>query len=147
MRDEVRGLAELDYAPLHLLPLDVRTGTALFRRAESRGLVEGSFAWRKYRFEDARTERVAELLLALPTRLKERSVPIALYDLGYNLGIARRLIPEAAPLVNELEATYRRIARSWNRDQIRVLQRAVAFVETGDADCRRGSEMAAIRCS
>ena len=31
----------------------------------------------------------------LPTRLEEYSVPVALYDLGYNMGIARRLLPGA----------------------------------------------------
>jgi hypothetical protein len=31
----------------------------------------------------------------LPTRLEEYSVPVALYDLGYNLGVARRFVSGA----------------------------------------------------
>jgi hypothetical protein len=133
LRAETASLAELHDAPLHLLPIDVRAGTAYFDRAARRGLMEGSFLYRKYRFEDRRTERVARVLLALPTRLEERSVPVALYDVGYNLGVARRLVPEVGPLVDELEGTYRAIANAWNADQIRLLEAAMEAAEAGDA--------------
>jgi hypothetical protein len=76
---------------------------------------------------------VARVLLALPTRLEERSVPVALYDVGYNLGVGRRLVPEVGPLVDELEETYRAIANAWNADQIRLLEAAMAAAESGDA--------------
>jgi hypothetical protein len=136
LRAETASLARLHDAPLHLLPIDVRAGTAYFDRAARRGLVEGSFLYRKYRFEDPRTEQVARVLLALPTRLEERSVPVALYDVGYNLGVARRLVPDVGPLVDELEKTYRAIANAWNADQIRLLQAAMLTAESGDAAVR-----------
>jgi hypothetical protein len=131
LRAETASLAQLRDSPLHLLPIDVRAGTAYFERAARRGLMEGNFLYRKYRFEDRRTEQVARVLLALPTRLEERSVPVALYDVGYNLGIARRLVSEVRPLVDDLEKTYRAIANAWNEDQIRLLQAAMDAAESG----------------
>src|SRR5207248_1576302 len=89
---EIDGLARIRRAPVHLLPIDARAGTAYFERARRRGLMEGGLLWRHHRFEDARTGRAAAVILSMPTRLVERSPPIALYDLGYNLGIARRLL-------------------------------------------------------
>jgi hypothetical protein len=117
---EITALERIRHAPVHLLPVDVRTGTSYFKRAEK--LVEGNFLWRRYRFADPRTALIAKVIGAMPTRLAERSVPIGLYDLGYNLGIARRLRPEL-----ELDApaqTYARVAAEWNRDQLRLLMAA-----------------------
>jgi anaerobic magnesium-protoporphyrin IX monomethyl ester cyclase len=132
VRTEIDGLAGLRGAPLHLLPLDVRAGTALYERARSRGLMEGSFLYRRYRFEDRRTELFGRAVLAFPTRLEERSVPIALYDLGYNLGIARRLLSALAATVEGLAAEYAAIAAAWNADQLRILRLAAEAAATGD---------------
>jgi hypothetical protein len=99
------------------LPHRERAGTSYFRAAAQRGLVEGGFLHWHYRFVDERTELMGEMLTSFPTRLAERSVPIALYDLGYNLGIARRLLPEVN--VDRHVATFARVAAAWNRDQIR----------------------------
>ncbi len=130
---EVDRLGCVRDAPVHLLAVDVRTGTAYYERAVRRGLVEGSFLWRSYRFEDPRTERVARVVTAMPSRLREHSVPIALYDLAYNLGIARRLAPEAE--LGRTMATWHRVAEAWNADQVRLLRRAIAVAEAGtDAD-------------
>jgi hypothetical protein len=101
------------------LPVDVRSGTAYLARAEREGLVEGNFLWRRYRFADPRTALVAQVLGAMPTRLAERSVPIGLHDLGYNLGIARRLRPEID--LDAETSTYFRVATRWNEDQLRLL--------------------------
>jgi hypothetical protein len=120
LRAEIDGLARVERAPVHLLPIDARAGTRYFERARERGLMEGGFLWRHYRFEDRRTARVADLILSMPTRLVERSVPIALYDLGYNLGIARRLLPS----LDLDDGAYRRISEAWNRDQLRLLRAA-----------------------
>lgn len=120
---EVSGLAQVRGAPVHLLPHEVRAGTTLFRRAEQRGLVEGGYLHWHCRFADPRTERVARLLTSLPTRLSERSVPIALYDLAYNAGIARRLVPSAD--VSAALATFDDVTAAWNRDQLRVLMAAL----------------------
>jgi hypothetical protein len=49
-------------------------------------------------------------------------VPIALYDLGYNLGVARRLIPRLGPTVDRLARDYAAISEAWNADQLRVLR-------------------------
>lgn len=136
LRAETTSLARLRDAPLHLLPIDVRAGTVYFERAACRGLLEGNFLYRKYRFEDGRTERVARVLLSLPTRLEERSVPVALYDVGYNLGVARRLVPAVRLLVDELERAYRGIANAWNADQARVLLAAMDSADTGEAAVR-----------
>jgi hypothetical protein len=132
VRAEIDGLAGLRGAPLHLLPLDVRAGTTLYQRAKDRGLMEGSFLYRRYRFEDRRTALFGRAVLAFPTRLEERSVPIGLYDLGYNLGIARRLLPALRATVDELAREYAAIAEAWNADQIRVLRLAAGAAATGD---------------
>jgi anaerobic magnesium-protoporphyrin IX monomethyl ester cyclase len=129
---EIEGLAGLEGAPLHLLPLDVRAGTVLYERARDRGLLEGNFLYRRYRFEDRRTELFGRAVLAFPTRLEERSVPIGLYDLGYNLGIARRLLPALAPTVEGLAREYATIAEAWNADQLRVLRLAAGAAASGD---------------
>jgi len=130
VRGEIEALARVRHAPVHLLPIDVRAGSAYFERVHQRGLLEGgTFCWR-YRFADARTQLLAEALTGLPTRLEEYSVPVALYDLGYNLGIARRLIPEAS--LDDARATYADVTARWNADQIRVLRAAAAVAQVGD---------------
>jgi hypothetical protein len=106
-----------------LLPIDARRGTPYYENATRKGLIEGGFLWQHHRFADERTARVAEVLLACPTRLHERSVPIALYDLGYNLGIARRLYPTLD--ISRASFRYDEIARAWNRDQLRLLGAAL----------------------
>ena len=110
-------------APLHLLPIDVRAGTTYHDRAERRGLLEGGFLWRRYRFADPRTAVLAEVITGLPSRLEEHSVPLALYDLAYNLGVARRLVPGLV-LAHETES-YARISDAWNADQLRILEAAM----------------------
>jgi hypothetical protein len=65
----------------------------------------------------------------MPTRLVERSVPIALYDLGYNLGAARRLAPDAE--LAQATAAYAQIAEAWNRDQLLLLRAAVESATRG----------------
>jgi hypothetical protein len=132
---ELEGMRAIRGAPLHLLPIDVRTGTRYHERAERRGLVEGSFLWRRYRFEDPRTEVLAEVITGLPSRLEEHSVPLALYDLAYNLGIARRLCP-GLPLAREAE-TYARVSDAWNGDQLRILEAAVRLAAAGDRAAAR----------
>ncbi len=134
IQGEIEALSALRHAPLHLLPLDVRAGTALSARAEKLGLVSGNFLWRHYRFLDERTELLGQVVVSLPTRLAERSVPIALYDLGYNLGIARRLLPELRETVDRLAALYERVAEAWNADQIRVLLAASELAATRNRD-------------
>jgi hypothetical protein len=129
LRAEVAGLAVVEHAPVHLLPIDVRSGTTYHRRAERRGLLEGGFLWRRFRFEDVATELAARVLTSLPSRLHERSVPIGLYDLAYNLGIAVRLVPGVD--VRGYTEAYFRIAREWNADQVRVLRAAIAAAESG----------------
>jgi hypothetical protein len=119
---EIAALGRIRHAPVHLLPVDVRTGTTYLARAEEKGLVEGNFLWRRYRFADPRTALIAKVIGAMPTRLAERSVPIGLYDLGYNLGIARRLRPDLD--VDTASETYARVANEWNRDQLRLLMAA-----------------------
>jgi len=132
VRAEIEGLAGLVGAPLHLLPLDVRAGTVLYERARDRGLLEGNFLYRRYRFEDRRTELFGRAVLAFPTRLEERSVPIGLYDLGYNLGIARRLVPGLGATVAGLATEYAAVAEAWNADQLRVLRLAAEAAASGD---------------
>src|SRR6185369_17109632 len=105
---EIDALARLRGAPIHLLPIDARAGTAYHARAARRGLLEGGFLWQRYRFEDPRTALLAQAVQGLPSRLEEHSVPLALYDLGYNVGIARRLIPDAR--VADAAAAYFSIA-------------------------------------
>src|SRR5205085_9106453 len=55
---------------------------------------------------------------------------IALYDLGYNLGVARRLVPEAD--TDEQALGYRIVTERWNADQIRVLRGAAAAAGSSD---------------
>lgn len=117
------------HAPVHLLPVEVRKGSTLFDRATTAGLVEGGFLLRTYRFADPRVEGVARVLLALPTRLALRSLPVAMYDLGYNLGIARVLLPELDR--SGATATWERLTRAWNEDQSAVLRRAVEAARIG----------------
>ena len=93
-------------------PIDVRAGSAYFERVRRRGLIEGGALCQRYRFADPRTALLAEALLGFPTRLEEYSVPVALYDLGYNLGIARRLLPEAD--IGHAIAAYEDVAERWN---------------------------------
>jgi hypothetical protein len=128
---EIDGLAAIRRAPVHLLPIEARPGTIYHRRASARGLIEGGPLWPIYRFEDERTFFVGEMITKLPTRLVERSVPIALYDLAWALGVARRLAPE----VNITAAceTYARVTEAWNADQVRVLRAACAAAERGGA--------------
>jgi Radical SAM superfamily len=135
IRAELEAMRAIRGAPLHLLPIDVRAGTTYHARAESRGLLEGGFLWRRYRFEDPRTAVLAEVITGLPSRLEEHSVPLALYDLAYNLGIARRLIP-ALPLAREA-ATYARVSDAWNADQLRILDAAVRIASDGDLAAAR----------
>ncbi len=136
IRAELDGMRAIRGAPLHLLPIDVRAGTTYHTRAERRGLLEGGFLWRRYRFEDPRTAVLAEVVTGLPSRLEEHSVPLALYDLAYNLGIARRLLPEL-PLGREV-ATYARVSNAWNADQLRILEAAIRIATDGDlATARR----------
>ncbi len=123
LRAELDGLARIEHGPVHLLPIDVRAGTRYFDVAERRGLLEGSFLLRRYRFEDPRTERVGRAIAAMPTRLEERSVPIGLYDLAYNLGVARRLAPDAG--LDDVMRVWHRVASQWNADQIRFLRAAI----------------------
>jgi len=119
---ELATLEGIRHAPVHLYPVDVRAGTTYLEAAERRGLVEGGFLSRRYRFEDPRTALLAEVLAAMPTRLAERSVAIGLYDLGYNLGVARRLVPEAD--LSAAVATYESVSTRWNADQLRLLRAA-----------------------
>jgi Radical SAM superfamily len=132
---ELPGMRAIRGAPLHLLPIDVRAGTTYHARAERRGLLEGGFLWRRYRFEDPRTAVLAEVITGLPSRLEEHSVPLALYDLAYNLGIAHRLVPGLA-LAREVQ-TYARVSDAWNADQIRILEAAVRIASEGDLAAAR----------
>ncbi len=126
---EIEGLARIQHAPVHLLPIEARPGTRHFARAERLGLLEGGLLLQHYRFVDHRTELVGRVVTALPTRLAERSVPIGLYDLGYNLGIVRRLLPGAA--LGGFAERYARVAAAWNRDQVRLLREAAAAAGQG----------------
>jgi hypothetical protein len=127
---EIESLARVREAPVHLLPIDVRAGSAYFDRVRHRGLLEGGpLCWRT-RFADPRTALLGEPLLGFPSRLEEYSVPVALYDLGYNLGVARRLLP-GIDIAGAAEL-YRDVARRWNADQMRVLRAAAAAAATGD---------------
>jgi hypothetical protein len=135
IRTELEGMRAIRGAPLHLLPIDARAGTTYHARAERRGLLEGGFLWRRYRFEDPRTAVLAEVITGLPSRLEEHSVPLALYDLAYNLGVARRLLP-ALPLAREAE-TYARVSDAWNADQLRILEAAVRIATDADMAAAR----------
>jgi hypothetical protein len=143
---EIEAIARVRDAPVHLLPIDVRAGSSYFERVRRRGLLEGGALCWRYRFADARTALLAEALLGFPTRLEEYSVPVALYDLGYNLGVARRLLPDAD--VAAAVATYREVTARWNADQARLLRAAAAAAATGDRGGVRGlitSEGARVR--
>jgi hypothetical protein len=129
--EEIEGIAVIEHGPVHLLKIDLRAGTAYEHRARTQGLVEGSFLWPHYRFVDRRMERLAEAVVSISPRLVLRSVPIALYDLAYNLGIARRLLPTL-----DLDAAvraYATISGAWNAEQVRFLRQAHAAVERDDA--------------
>ncbi|HTM21800.1 MAG TPA: radical SAM protein, partial [Kofleriaceae bacterium] len=126
---EIEALASVRHAPVHLLPIEVRPGTAYYARASARNLVEGGLLWPAHRFEDERSFLLAQVVTGLPTRLTERSVPIALYDLGWALGCARRLAPAAE--VAAAAETYARVTAAWNADQVRVLRAAAAAVPGG----------------
>ncbi|HEY4240424.1 MAG TPA: cobalamin-dependent protein [Kofleriaceae bacterium] len=126
---EVEALATVRHAPVHLLPIEARPGTVYHRRAAARGLIEGGLVWPHYHFEDARAFRVAEVLTRLPTRLVERSVPIALYDLAWAMGVAGRLAPDAA--LGGVRETYAEVTAAWNADQVRVLRAALAAALAG----------------
>jgi uncharacterized protein YbjT (DUF2867 family) len=134
--EEIEGIGRVQGAAVHLLPLEVRAGTALFRSAQRRGLVEGCVLHWAYRFADERTQRFASASLALPTRLAARSVPIALYDLAYHLGVARRLVPEAD--LTRAQAAFDAITAAFHQDRQRVL-RALADAVLRDADLARGA--------
>jgi hypothetical protein len=126
---EIEGLSRVTGAPVHLLPIDVRAGSTYFERVRRRGLLEGGTLCWRYRFADPRTALMAEALTSLPTRLDEYSVPVALYDLGYNLGVARRLLPTAR--IDDACAIYADVSARWNADQIRVLRAAAAAAASG----------------
>jgi hypothetical protein len=78
---------------------------------------------------------VGQILTSFPTRLRESSVPIALYDLGYNLGIAPRLVPKAE--VAQHVQTYARISSAWNADQVHLLRSAAMVAEAGGVEAAR----------
>ena len=126
---EIEGLAAVRHAPVHLLPIEARPGTVYHRRAMARGLIEGGPLWPVYRFEDERSFLISEVLTALPSRLAERSVPIALYDLAWALGVARALARSAN--VAAAVETYAEVTTAWNADQIRLLRAAVDAAALG----------------
>lgn len=135
LQEEIEALAQIRHAPLHLLPIDARVGTTYHDAAARRGLIEGGFLWKHYRFVDERTEILAEILTSFPSRLAERSVPIGLYDLGESLGVARRLCPTVD--IAHQAAVYARVALQWNADQIRLLRASAGIAATGDRDAAR----------
>ena len=128
---EIDGLARVRHAPVHLLPIEARPGTVYHQRAAARGLIEGGPLWPAYRFEDERAFLIGQVVTHLPTRLVERSVPIALYDLAWALGVARRLAPTVD--ISAGLATYVRVTEACNADQIRVLRAAAARSREGRA--------------
>ena len=142
---EIEGLAAVERAPVHLLPIEARPGTTYHRRAAARGLIEGGPLWPVYRFEDERSFLISEVLTSLPSRLAERSVPIALYDLAWALGVARRLAPSTD--TTAAADTYAAVTRAWNADQVRMLRAAVAAAARGPAavDELIESEQAVVR--
>lgn len=127
---EIDGLAAIRHAPVHLLPIEARPGTIYHRRASARGLIEGGPLWPVYRFEDPRSFLIGEVITKLPTRLIERSVPIALYDLAWALGVTRRLAPEVD--IHAEADVYARVSEAWNADQIRMLRAAAAAALEGE---------------
>jgi anaerobic magnesium-protoporphyrin IX monomethyl ester cyclase len=128
---EIEALATVRDAPVHLLPIEARPGTVYHRRAKARGLIEGGPLWPVYKFEDERSFLLSEVITGLPTRLAERSVPIALYDLAWGLGVARRLAPAAN--VEAAATTYASVTAAWNADQIRILRAAAEAANSGAA--------------
>jgi hypothetical protein len=142
---EVEALANVRHAPVHLLPIEARPGTVYHRRAAARGLIEGGMLWPVYRFDDERAFLVAEVLTSLPSRLAERSVPIALYDLAWALGVGRRLVPEAD--LSGPAATYAAVTTAWNADQVRLLRAALAAARSGrpEIDALLADERAIVR--
>ena len=140
---EIEALAAVRGAPVHLLPIEARPGTVYHRRATARGLIEGGPLWPTYRFEDERTFRIGEVITRLPTRLEERSVPIALYDLAWALGVARRLVPGA--VVATAGDTYARVTEAWNADQIRILRLAAATTTLDDVEALLARETPIVR--
>lgn len=128
---KIDGLAAIHGAPVHLLPIEARPGTVYHRRAAARGLIEGGPLWPVHRFDDERSFLISRVLTSLPTRLAGRSVPIALYDLAWALGVARRLAPNAD--TSHAAATYAAVADAWNADQVRLLRAAVAAAAHGRA--------------
>jgi hypothetical protein len=108
---------------VHLLPIEARPGTVNHARATARGLIEGGLVLPVYRFADERAFRVARVVTGLPTRLAERSVPIALYDLAWAIGVAERIAGIDAA---NARTTYAAISAAWNADQVRVLRDAIA---------------------
>jgi len=129
---EIEALATVRDAPVHLLPIEARPGTVYHRRAQARGLIEGGPLWPVYKFEDERSFSISEVITGLPTRLAERSVPIALYDLAWGLGVARRLAPAAN--VEAAATTFATVTAAWNADQIRILRAAAAAATSGAAE-------------
>jgi hypothetical protein len=67
--------------------------------------------------------------LGLPPRLEQRSVPIALYDLGWALGVAKRLAPDVD--VSAAIETYASATAAWNADQLRILREAAIAAAHG----------------
>ena len=126
---EIDGLARVRHAPVHLLPIEARPGTVYHQRAAARGLIEGGPLWPAYRFDDERSFLIGEVITRLPTRLVERSIPIALYDLAWALGVARRLAP-TVDITAGLEI-YARVTEAWNADQIRLLRAAASAAPEG----------------
>lgn len=128
---EIDGLAAVRHAPVHLLRIEARPGTVYHRRATARGLIEGGPLLPLYRYEDDRSLAVGRVITGLPTRISERSVPIALYDLAWAVGVARRLAPQLDVAV--AVETYAHVTAAWNADQIRVLRAATLAAREGMA--------------
>lgn len=128
---EIEGLSAIRHAPVHLMRIEARPGTIYHRRASARGLIEGGPLLPLYRFEDERTLLIGQVITSLPTRISERSVPIALYDLAWAVGVARRLAPQLD--IATAYDTYARVTAEWNRDQIRLLRAAAAAACEGTA--------------
>lgn len=128
---EAEALRRVRGGPVHLLPIEARRGSVIARRAERAGLLEGGPLHVHYRFADPRVARVGRMLFALPTRLRQRSVPVAMYDLAYNLGIAARLHDGVE--LGPTWALWDETSAVWNEDQADVLLRAVEAAHAGEA--------------
>jgi hypothetical protein len=129
---EVEALAAVRLAPVHLLPIEARPGTVYHRRATARGLIEGGPLFPVYRFEDECAFLIAEVLTSMPTRLAQRSVPIALYDLAWALGVAQRLVPTVD--LTAQARIYAEATAAWNADQVRLLRAAIAAAPRGKVE-------------